>query len=292
VSALLGGDVRRGEVGRDGGRHIRWIEAGAGRPAVVLVAGAGETCLDWTPVLPDLVPLGRVVAYDRAGLGASDPSARPSVEASVDDLAAVLDAVGPAVVVGHSWGGLLAELVAWAHPRQVRGLVLLDPSHEDVMGAAPGWQVAMASAMLGVAVLAKRMGLLGRVIRRMGRALAAQATADEPTRALIEGAYVASYRTVASVRTIRAENRLLDTAAPSIRAARAPLPDVPVTVLTATRGKPPQLLERSTQLAESVAQSAPRGRHVPVTDSGHYIHHDQPAEVVRVVADTLARVEE
>src|ERR1700754_4551354 len=98
------GVVRRGLV-RDRGRHLRWIEAGTTGPAVILVAGAGEMALDWAVVLPALAEQFRVVAYDRAGLGASDRIRRLTVRSQVDDLVALLDAVGPAVLMGHSWGG-------------------------------------------------------------------------------------------------------------------------------------------------------------------------------------------
>jgi pimeloyl-ACP methyl ester carboxylesterase len=50
----------------------------------------------------------------------------------VGDLVAVLEAVGPCVLVGHSWGGLLAQLAAWERPDLITGLVLIDPSHESL----------------------------------------------------------------------------------------------------------------------------------------------------------------
>jgi pimeloyl-ACP methyl ester carboxylesterase len=87
-------------------------------------AGAGETVLTWAPVFADLVTRGRVVAYDRAGLGSSSPHRGSTAQDAVDDLAFVLEAVGPAVVVGHSWGGLLTEVLALTRPDLVRGLVL------------------------------------------------------------------------------------------------------------------------------------------------------------------------
>lgn len=83
----------------------------------------------YAAVFKELVADFRLIAYDRAGYGASDP-APLSLDLQVDDLTAVLEEVGPAVVVGHSWGGLLAQLATWSRPDLVSGLVLLDPSHE------------------------------------------------------------------------------------------------------------------------------------------------------------------
>jgi pimeloyl-ACP methyl ester carboxylesterase len=50
-----------------------------------------------------------VIAYDRAGYGASD-AAPVDLDLQLDDLVAVLEVAGPGpcVMVGHSWGGLLA----------------------------------------------------------------------------------------------------------------------------------------------------------------------------------------
>ena len=71
---LVGDGVRRGELARNG-RAIRWAEAGAGRPVVVLDAALGEPgTLAWAGVMPLVAPTARVVAYDRAGIGLSDPT--------------------------------------------------------------------------------------------------------------------------------------------------------------------------------------------------------------------------
>ena len=51
-----------------------------------------------------------------------------------DELAALLDAAAvpdPYVIVGHSDGGMVAQLFAAAHPDQIAGIVLVDSAHED-----------------------------------------------------------------------------------------------------------------------------------------------------------------
>lgn len=290
LSKLMATDVVRARLTRDGGRQLRWVEAGSSKPTVVLVAGAGETALDWAVALPALAARFRVVAYDRAGLGASDRARRLTVESQVNDLVALLDAVGPAVLVGHSWGGLLVELAASARPGRVLGLVLVDPFHEDIQADVPLALRAASSVMLNGIVVLKAVGLFKRIAAKMGRELAERCTTDPGTQALIAGAYLASYATMGNVAMIRAENRLADVHAGQVRAARAAStpPDVPMRILTATRGKPPALQRRSHGLAEQTAAKFPRGEHQVVDDAGHYIHHDQPLAIVEAVASVVA----
>jgi pimeloyl-ACP methyl ester carboxylesterase len=70
---LVPGGVARGGV-RRGGRTVRWAEAASGQPAVVLEAGRNDTAITWAPGMAVLAGRAQVVAYDRAGPGASDPA--------------------------------------------------------------------------------------------------------------------------------------------------------------------------------------------------------------------------
>jgi pimeloyl-ACP methyl ester carboxylesterase len=271
------------------GRRLRWLTAGHGEPPILLVSGAGETSLDWLQVLPSLAALSTVVALDRAGLGLSPPDVGLSVQRQVDDVAAVLDHIGPAVVVGHSWGGLLVQLVAWRRPDSILGLVLVDPTHEDVFAAVP-LHLRILSAALGPGLtVAYALGLFPRLARPMGRKLAELSTTDPELRSAIEAAYLQSYQHRYQVRMIGRENRLADGSRDLVRRARAQAnpPDVPLIVLTATTGKLPALQSRSTALLAEVAAAAPRGRQILVENAGHYIHHDRPDAVVDAITTVL-----
>jgi pimeloyl-ACP methyl ester carboxylesterase len=130
-----------------GGRQLYVECMGSGAPTVVLEAGWGGTSANWTSVLPKLARNTRACAYDRAGLGASD--AIPGVHDAGDetkDLERLLDRAGihpPYVLVGHSYGGLLARLFAAAQPERTGGLVLLDALGRDAwrreLAAWPKW---------------------------------------------------------------------------------------------------------------------------------------------------------
>jgi pimeloyl-ACP methyl ester carboxylesterase len=133
-------------------RVVRRVVAGAGDPAVVLEAGMNCGAEAWERVMPLLAPRVRVAAYDRAGLGGSEPAPGLAVvDRQVDDLASVITGLGagPCVLAGHSWGGLLVQLLAFRRPDLVAGLVLVDPGHEDMESGLPpairwGWRVLRA----------------------------------------------------------------------------------------------------------------------------------------------------
>jgi pimeloyl-ACP methyl ester carboxylesterase len=236
--------------------------------------------------------MSTVVAVDRAGLGLSDPADRVSVQSQVDDLAALLAQIGPAIVVGHSWGGLLVQVVAWQQPGSVVGLILVDPSHEEISASMP-LRLRFVVAALGPALtLIHRVGLFPRLARPMGRRLAMLCTAEPDLRAAIEDAYLSSYRGRHQVAMIGKENRLAQTSVALVRTARATsrAVDVPLIVLVATTGKPRALQDQSAHLLAAVAAAAPRGRQILVENAGHYIHHDRPDAVGEAIAAVLAKV--
>lgn len=118
-----------------GGLKLRAQIAGQareGQPTVVLVGGLGDPLEIWKLVQPAVAQFARVVAYDRAGLGQSEPDTAPPTPQRIStQLHTLLQNAGikpPYVLVGHSIGGPHIRMFASLYPKDVAGLVYVDPS--------------------------------------------------------------------------------------------------------------------------------------------------------------------
>jgi 3-oxoadipate enol-lactonase len=105
------------------GVSLRWFEGGEGAP-IVLLHGFGGAASNWTLVAPELAAHGRVIVPDLPGHGGSSalPAPPETLDPFADRVAQLFDE--PALVVGHSLGGVVALRLAVRRPELVRGLVL------------------------------------------------------------------------------------------------------------------------------------------------------------------------
>ncbi len=109
--------------------HVR-DSGGEGTP-VVMLHGWPESGYCWTHVAAHLDPRWRVIAPDLLGLGDSERCAELSryrKQSLAADMLAVLDAmqVKECLLVGHDWGGIVAQEMAIAAPERFRALVLMN----------------------------------------------------------------------------------------------------------------------------------------------------------------------
>ena len=104
------------------------------RQSLLLIHGAGGSHLSWPAELrrlPHTAPStgsGQAVyALALAGPGRSHPPGRSTIEAFTQDVLDFIDALKleNVVVLGHSMGGAIAQMVGLAHPANVTGLVLV-----------------------------------------------------------------------------------------------------------------------------------------------------------------------
>ncbi len=112
--------------------QFAYRDAGAtdGTP-VVMLHGWPESSYCWAPVVERLAPGLRVIAPDLRGLGDSTREGEPAQfqkQALAADVVAMLDALGIGTfhLVGHDWGGVVAQEVALAIPARVRRLALMN----------------------------------------------------------------------------------------------------------------------------------------------------------------------
>jgi pimeloyl-ACP methyl ester carboxylesterase len=291
--ALLGGGVERRELDR-GGRALRWIEAGEGAPTVVLEAGAMSPVAGFAAIFKALTPDHRVIAYDRAGYGASD-AAPVDLDLQLGDLIAVLEVAGPGpcVLVGHSWGGLLAQLVSWARPELVSGLVLVDPSHEffwsELLTPESRAEMGRHPSRTSPASEDPRSTNVLRFGRELATDVARSVGGDPHVEELLIEACLSYLETDEQLFMYLDEvPMILDHLDEMVaRRSQGAWPKVPVVLLTATMGRPEESTAQVIAIQDQVV-AAVNGRHVIVSDAGHYIHVDRPDLVAKWVRDVAS----
>jgi pimeloyl-ACP methyl ester carboxylesterase len=285
--------------------RLHVVSAGTGTPAVLFEAGVAASSLSWARVMPDIATFTRACAYDRAGLGWSDPARSPrTVSGMLAELRGVIahakTATGaPCVLVGHSFGAFLVYAYASAHPGDVAGLVLLDPPSE--------WHHAtrrQARMLWGGIQLSRVGGILARIgAVRAGLALLTDGAPGVPRRFVrIFGSTTAQTleRLVGEVRKLPPEvhpivqahwsqpkcframadhlGALQDMAA--VVAGITSLPDVPLVVVSSGDHSPETIARH-----RALARLSPSGRHVVAEKAGHWVQLDDPELVVTAIRD-------
>jgi len=154
----------RGEWIDIGGRRFRVVRKGPGEgpgagPTVLLEAGSFGTAADWAVVQALLGDAISSFAYDRAGLGYSDPGPKPrdsrAIAGDLQKLLWAAKAEGPFILVGHSMAAVHLYHFALTHPDQVAGLVLVDATppaallDPHVIRVVKAYRRAVALAPLG-----------------------------------------------------------------------------------------------------------------------------------------------
>jgi pimeloyl-ACP methyl ester carboxylesterase len=107
------------------------VDVGEGAPALVFLHYWGGSSRTWAPVIERLAPGNRCVAIDFRGWGASSKEGDDfRLETLAGDVIGVAEALDlkSYIVVGHSMGGKVAQLVAARHPAGLEGLILIAPA--------------------------------------------------------------------------------------------------------------------------------------------------------------------
>jgi pimeloyl-ACP methyl ester carboxylesterase len=124
-----------------GGHRLHINCVGEGSPTVILESALGAMSAHWVRVQQQVAKTTRVCAYDRAGLGWSEPGPEPrdarQISSELYTLLKDADTEGPYMLVGHSYGGLYARMYAARYSEEVAGVVLVDSSHPEQFTRSP-----------------------------------------------------------------------------------------------------------------------------------------------------------
>jgi pimeloyl-ACP methyl ester carboxylesterase len=235
------------------------------QPLIVLEAGAGAALETWQPVFSEVSKIGPVVAYDRRALGQSGPdTAAPTFARTAQTLHALLETLKtppPYVLVGHSMGGVFIRGFASMYPSETTGMVYLDvPDFEST------------------------------------RAERAAALPPEDRKAALEPPVLPEIPpgTPPGLAAVYEQqlNEMRDDY-PSARGWKQP-PGIPVAVVITTRadrlrGNGGAMVRLQMKHQSEWALGSPNSLFVLAGHTGHQVHRDDPALVVRLIAHVYER---
>jgi pimeloyl-ACP methyl ester carboxylesterase len=262
-----------------GGHKLNVRVAGTARPGaptIIFESGLGSPLAAWNGVNVTVADSSRTIAYERAGIGASELGKEPptvkNIAAELHALLARLDAPPPYVLVGHSLGGPIINTFAATFPKEVAGLVFIDPTdfmQTDADMAAVWEKVGVKNGRDSVRTLQAKM------LTGMPAGVAAEWREVDR----VERGGFAEYR------------------------AAGDAPVVPMVVLLAGKGEAgpaaagfpgdfnrffQALMDQRIDHFGRLARRGAKGTLVLTTKSGHFIHGSEPELVVWAIRRVLA----
>jgi pimeloyl-ACP methyl ester carboxylesterase len=281
-------------------------------PVVVFISGIAASSLNWARVQARVSRDATAVTTDRAGLGWSDlgPGGLTALD-HAGHLRLALTRAGlqpPYVLVGHSYGGYVAQLFAARYEADVAGMVLVDPvSWQEWVAPDTGQRRLLrggrlfawaGAALASVGVVRALVGRYRGGSESAGRAVLG-AFGKEAVSAVsrlmgeigkmppeVWDAVQAHWTRPRSFLAMARHFATLPRSAALVResAARAPwsFPLVVLGVADSSSGPP--------GAQRAIAARSTRGRFVPVPAAGHWIHLDQPDVVEQAVRTVLDEI--
>ncbi|MDR5777335.1 MULTISPECIES: alpha/beta hydrolase [unclassified Caballeronia] len=273
-------------IGIDG-THLHYSDSGTG-PCIVLLHGNMVTLQDFeaSGVTDGLAENFRVVSFDRPGFGHSD---RPrnrlwTAQAQAALIQRALNELGIAkpIVVGHSWGTLVALSLAVDFPGELRGLVLISGYY-------------FPSARLDVAMTAPvALPVVGDVIRYTASPFAGRLLIGQTVKAMFSpqpvpgGFFDAMPREMllrpGQIRATSEDAAFMIPAAARLRAHYASI-DIPVRIFAGTGDKIVDPQAHAVRLQDVL----PNSTLDEVPDAGHMVHHKIASSICAAVADMATR---
>jgi len=281
--------------------NLHLLEKGAGTPVIILESGLAATSVSWVLAHNQMAQAARVIAYDRPGLGWSPARKEPlTLNGLLASLSNVVQPNEPAILVGHSFGGLLVSAFAHLHPDRVAGLVLADPvsiatyadpdrTHTQRLKLAVrlsrrGAWLARLGIVRGALSLVKRgnnklPSLIGRASAGKGSSVMNRlATEVAKLPKETHGPISSHWSRAASFQLLAQYLELVPVAARQAQDMPIP-PHIPVIILSAATATSSELAER-----DSWIRNRPFSRHSQIPGTTHWIQLDRPDLIAAAVA--------
>ena len=277
----------RGRLITVDGVRLHVIEKGSGTP-LLLLHGNGASAEDFviSGIFDRLASDHRVIAIDRPGFGHSErPRARdwsPEAQAALMLQACSALGVERPVVVGHSWGTLVALRMALDHPGAVAGLALLSGYYTPTPRLEVPASSVPAIPVLGDLVRYTLSPLLGWL---MAPIVYHKLFAPSPVAKRFEQRFPLGMALRPSqLRATAADTARMIPGAAAIQKRLAGL-GVPLLIMAGTGDRIVDFATQSEGLHDAVAGSELRG----VSDAGHMVHHIAPIAVSQAIQALAAQ---
>jgi pimeloyl-ACP methyl ester carboxylesterase len=288
-AALLAADPPPpGQLLRLDGRNVHVHCTGAGEATVVLISGIPRFSFHFVRVQPEVARFARVCSYDKGGEAWTDPLPKITPDEMLRELDAVVRHTGrgqPVILAGHSFGGILARAYYLMRPRMVRGLVLIDTPHPDMMSMPVNGQPKKMYDLTEPDMQA--IAEFGR--KRMAQAPPPPAPAIQPPFDRLPPDLHQAH--LWAMKKMMDASRALDpivivkTQSEFSRRLKEQRLSVPTIVLT--RAKSADQADPWVESQQRLAESATNGKLVRAVGSGHDIQLEQPEVIVKAVRDLL-----
>lgn len=267
-----------------GGLRLKFIHAGMG-PTLILVHGLLGYSFSWRHVIPMLSQHREVFALDMPGAGFSDCSDHLDcrLKSAAGRLLAFMDAAAIAKcdLVGSSYGGSTAMMLAGLAPSRIRSLVLVSPAN-------PWSRIGRKRlALLRWPMIARLFPIVARGVRPMHRYFVRRMWGD-PRKVASET--LDGYSLPLAQRGVFEHAvRIVQSWKPDMEEFKAALPKIAGIPTLLVWGSRDRVVAPAS--AESIRELLPGAELTTIQGSGHLPYEENPKDFAHIVLDFLTRID-
>jgi len=257
-----------------------------GAPTVILEAGGGDNYTGWHRVQPEISKNTKVCSYDRSGIGFSegtkDQRTNSDVVMELETLLKNANIQGPYIMVGHSMGGFYTRLFAKRNIDQVKGLIQVDPSTEEMAKLDEGDTPMIVRAQSSIIEFLFRIGVARTVmhldpsIANIDKDIADIQISFKSTMYKDKNKYGDGYKFLDNIQEIESASNFVN---------------LPVVVFSADQSEEQAIMAYGEDIKNWHPNLAKRlsnnSKHVMVDNSSHFIPQDQPQIIINTIKEIL-----